>query len=104
MWFGGAQNVIVDGAHSEATPQVFVFTADSSTLAGASNRNIVITHSYIAGSSATTLILDNEDPNASVRFLDNLVFGTPGVFRTGTYGANIKYCGNSGTSVGGCVL
>lgn len=104
MWFGGAQNVIVDGAHSEATPWVFVFTADSSQLSGASNRNIVITHSYIAGSSATTLVLDSEDPNATVRFLDNLVFGTPGVFRTGTYGGNIKYCGNSGNGVGGCVL
>jgi hypothetical protein len=104
MWFGGAQDIIVDGAHSEATPWVFAVSADSSTLAGASNRNIVITHSYIAGSSASTLLLDNEDPNASIRFLDNLVFGTPGVFRTGTYYANIKYCGNSGTGVGGCVL
>jgi hypothetical protein len=104
MWFGGAQDIIVDGVHSEATPWVFVATADSSTLAGASNRNLIITHSYIAGSSATTLLLDNEDPNASIRFLDNLVFGTPGVFRTGTYYANIKYCGNSGTGVGGCVL
>ena len=105
MWFGGVQNVIVDGAHSEATPWVFVFTPSSSQLAGASNKNIVITHSYIAGSSASTLVLDNEDPNASVRFLDNLVFGTPGVFRTGTYWANIKYCGNSGAaSVAGCQL
>jgi hypothetical protein len=105
MWFGGAQDVIIDGAHSEATPQVFIFTADSSQLGGASNKNIVITHSFISGSSATTLVLDSEDSNATVRFLDNLVFGTPGVFRTGTYGANIKYCGNSGTtSVTGCSL
>ena len=105
MWFGGVQNVIVDGAHSEATPWVFVFTASSSSLAGASNKNIVITHSFISGSSASTLLLDNEDPNASVRFLDNLVFGSPGMFRAGTYGANIAYCGNSGAAiVAGCHL
>ena len=73
--------------------------------AGASNKNIVITHSYISGSSASTLVLDNEDPNASVRFLDNLVFGSPGMFRAGTYGANIAYCGNSGAAiVAGCHL
>ena len=50
-------------------------------------------------------VFDNEDANATVRFLDNLVFGSPGVFRTGTYGGNIKFCGNSGAaSVAGCQL
>jgi len=105
MSFGGVQDVIVDGVHSEGTPWVFMFNAGSSQLGGASNKNIVITHSYISGSSASTVLLDNEDPNASIRFLDNLVFGSPGLFRAGTYYANIKYCGNSGAAnVAGCVL
>jgi hypothetical protein len=102
--FGGAQNLIIDGGHSEQTPTPFLITYDSGD-GGASNQNIVITHNYIAGTSATTAVITDNDQFSVANFADNLVFGLPPAFVTGTNPANVYYCGNRGwTGSMGCAL
>ena len=96
--FNGVNTVIVDGLHSEQTPTVFNVTYNG-VSGGASNQNIHIINSYIAGTSATTAILSTTDGFATVKFDHNFVGGTPGAIFTGANAANVAYCENSGTNV-----
>ena len=67
--------------------------------------NVVITHAYIAGTSASVAVLSNTDSLSTGNFVDNMVLGPPAAFMTGANAANLAYCGNRGSAnVVGCTI
>ena len=98
--FGGVANVEVDGGHTEATALPFLITADSSQMAGASNVNIVIRNTYVAGTSGSTGILNDTDGFSTVTLSDNLFWASNPVIVT-TNNPKIMQSGNKYVSFSG---